>query len=64
MIAMIAEALGKPALIQSLPEQSGDLGQTFADVSLAARDLGYFPGTPFREWILAIRRVVSVPGEP
>ncbi len=56
MIAMLAEALGKPALIQTLPEQPGDVGQTFADVSLAARDLGYSPSTSFRE---GIRRYVE-----
>jgi nucleoside-diphosphate-sugar epimerase len=47
----IAEALGKPALIQALPEQPGDVRQTLADVSLAARELGYSPRVPFREGI-------------
>jgi UDP-glucuronate 4-epimerase len=51
MIATLSEALGKPARIQDLPEQPGDVRQTFADVSLAANDLGYCPCTPFREGI-------------
>jgi UDP-glucuronate 4-epimerase len=51
MIATLSEALGKPARIQCLPEQPGDVRQTFADVSLAAKELGYFPRTPFHEGI-------------
>jgi UDP-glucuronate 4-epimerase len=56
MIATLAEALGKPARIQCLPEQPGDVRQTFADVSLAAKELGYVPSTPFRE---GIRRYID-----
>jgi UDP-glucuronate 4-epimerase len=56
MIDTIAEALGKPAHIKALPEQPGDVRQTFADVSLAARELGYSPRVPFRE---GIRRYVA-----
>jgi UDP-glucuronate 4-epimerase len=43
--------IGKPARIHRLPEQPGDVRQTFADVSLAANELGYCPATPFREGI-------------
>ncbi len=56
MIDTIAGVLGKPAVIQALPEQPGDVRQTFADVSLAARELGYSPRVPFRE---GIRRYVA-----
>jgi UDP-glucuronate 4-epimerase len=49
MIAMIGEALGKVPRIQQLPEQPGDVRQTYADVSRAAAELGYAPATPFRE---------------
>ena len=51
MIETIAEAVGKPARIQRLAEQAGDVRQTYADVSLAAKELGYCPRTPFREGI-------------
>jgi len=49
MIEMLGEALGKTPRIERLPEQPGDVRQTFADVSRAARELGYQPNTPFRE---------------
>jgi UDP-glucuronate 4-epimerase len=49
MIEMLGEALGKTPRIEQLPEQPGDVRQTFADVSRAARELGYQPKTPFRE---------------
>ncbi len=56
MIATIAEVLGRPAPIQQMPEQPGDVRQTFADISLASRELGYRPRVPFRE---GIRRYVA-----
>jgi UDP-glucuronate 4-epimerase len=49
MIEEIAEALGKPAIIQALPQQPGDVGQTYADIDRAARELGFAPRTTFRE---------------
>jgi UDP-glucuronate 4-epimerase len=49
MIAAIGEALGKTPIIERLPEQPGDVRQTYADVSRAAAELGYAPRTPFRE---------------
>lgn len=51
MIAIIAETLGKEARIEQLPEQPGDVRQTFADVSRAESELGYRPKIPFREGI-------------
>jgi UDP-glucuronate 4-epimerase len=56
MIDALAEALGKPAIIQPLPEQPGDVRQTFAEISLAAKELGYTPSTPFRD---GIRRYID-----
>jgi UDP-glucuronate 4-epimerase len=56
MIDVLAAALGRPALIRRLPEQPGDVRQTFADVSLAATELGYRPIVPFHE---GIRRYVA-----
>jgi UDP-glucuronate 4-epimerase len=49
MIGMLGEALGKAPRVERLPEQPGDVRQTFADVSKAERELGYRPSTPFRE---------------
>jgi UDP-glucuronate 4-epimerase len=49
MIAAIGEALGKEPIVDRLPEQPGDVRQTFADVSRARAELGYAPQTPFRE---------------
>ncbi len=45
LIAAIESALGKKASIQRLPLQPGDVKRTFADVSLATKDLGYEPQT-------------------
>jgi UDP-glucuronate 4-epimerase len=56
MIETIALALGKPAVIQTLPEQPGDVKQTFAAIDRAKSDLGYAPSTPFGE---GIRRYVK-----
>jgi UDP-glucuronate 4-epimerase len=56
MIEAIGEALGKPPRIERLPEQPGDVRQTFADVSRASAEIGYRPTTPFRE---GLRRYVS-----
>jgi len=49
MIAALGEALGKTPLLRHLPEQPGDVRQTFADVRLARAELGYDPSTPFRD---------------
>ena len=56
MIDTIARALGKPAVIQALPEQPGDVKQTFAAIDRARSELGYAPSTPFGE---GIRRYVA-----
>ncbi|MFH1417953.1 MAG: GDP-mannose 4,6-dehydratase [Planctomycetota bacterium] len=57
LITEIEKALGKKAIINRLPLQPGDVHQTYADVSLAKRDLDYDPATPievglarFVEW--------------
>lgn len=47
MIATLGQALGKEPLIERLPEQPGDVRQTYADISLARSELGYSPSTPF-----------------
>jgi UDP-glucuronate 4-epimerase len=62
MIDAIGEAMGKTPTVERLPEQPGDVRQTYADVSLAGEELGYAPSTPFREglarfveWYRALR---------
>ena len=58
MIEGLEQALGKAAVIERLPEQPGDVPQTWADVSKAEALLGYAPQTPysvgvarFAEWL-------------
>ncbi len=45
LVEFIGEALGKTPRIERLPLQQGDVRQTYADVSLAQRELGYAPST-------------------
>jgi len=45
LIAGIEKALGKKAIRQYQPLQPGDVERTYADVTKAARDLGYQPAT-------------------
>jgi UDP-glucuronate 4-epimerase len=56
MIEAIAEALEKPALINALPEQAGDVRQTYAAIDRARDELGYRPQTAFRE---GLRRYIA-----
>lgn len=56
MIGMLGQALGKEPRIRPMPEQPGDVRQTYADVSLAASELGYEPRTPFEA---GLRRFVA-----
>lgn len=51
MINIIAEELGKEAIIKQLPMQPGDVNRTLADISKAKKVLGYIPRTTFREGI-------------
>ncbi|HWE38243.1 MAG TPA: SDR family NAD(P)-dependent oxidoreductase [Isosphaeraceae bacterium] len=51
MIATIGAALGVEPVVERLPEQPGDVRQTFADITRAAAELGYAPRTTFREGI-------------
>ena len=47
MIDELGRALGKVPQIRQLPEQPGDVRQTYADISRARLDLGYEPRTSF-----------------
>jgi UDP-glucuronate 4-epimerase len=49
MIEALGEALGKTPILERLPEQPGDVRQTYADISRATTELGYRPTTPFRD---------------
>jgi UDP-glucuronate 4-epimerase len=51
MIATIAEAVGREPIINRLPEQPGDVRQTYADIARAESELGYHPTTSFRDGI-------------
>lgn len=51
MIASIERAVGRSAVIDRLPDQVGDVKQTWADLSRSAKDLGYAPQISFDEGI-------------
>lgn len=48
MVSIIEDIVGKKAEIERLPDQPGDVPLTFADVTLAKRELGYQPKTDLR----------------
>ena len=48
LITELEKALGKKAVKEYLPPQPGDVEQTYADVTKAARDLSYNPSTPIQ----------------
>ena len=56
MIKTLEEVLEVKAIINRLPEQPGDVPQTFADVSKAKRLFGYQPQTTFRDGIVAFKK--------
>jgi UDP-glucuronate 4-epimerase len=45
-IAVLEQALGRPAIKEMLPMQPGDVASTYADIEAARRDFGYDPKTP------------------
>ena len=51
LVANLEEAMGKKARLLRLPEQTGDMKVTYADISKARKMLGYNPQTPFRDGI-------------
>lgn len=53
LIRLIETTLGKPARLNWMPAQPGDVPITFADISKARRLLGYQPATPLAEGIRA-----------
>ncbi len=49
LIDSIGRALGKTPRVEMLPEQPGDVRQTFAAIDRAAEELGYAPRTAFED---------------
>ncbi len=49
LVAAIGQALGKTPVLRHLPEQPGDVRQTYADITRAAAELGYAPKTAIAE---------------
>lgn len=49
LVAQLGEAFGVEPILDRQPEQPGDVRQTYADVTLAARELGYRANVPLRE---------------
>lgn len=56
LICEIEKALAQRAIIDRLPLQPGDVDRTYADVTLAQRDLGYQPSMTINE---GLRRFVA-----
>ena len=60
LVAAIESTLQRSAIINRLPEQPGDVPQTYADIRKAERLLGYCPATSledgliqFKSWLLS-----------
>lgn len=51
LVGMLESELGRKATVDWRPEQPGDVNRTFADITLAKRELGYRPATPIRAGI-------------
>ena len=49
LIQAIEEQIGKKAILDHLPEQPGDVKQTYADIRKARENLGYNPTTNIRD---------------
>lgn len=49
LIAEIASALGKQAIIDPRPAQPGDVERTYADLTRSSAELGYCPQTPIHQ---------------
>jgi UDP-glucuronate 4-epimerase len=51
LISTIERAVGRPAIIERLPDQPGDVPMTFADISKAQEKIGYAPQTSIQDGI-------------
>ena len=68
LVGHLERALGRAAIRKRLPDQPGDVPITYADVSLAERELGYRCSTPlaagidkFCAWYLAEKKARRIP---
>ena len=52
LISAIEKALGKQAIREYIPLQPGDVNRTYADITKAARELGYNPSTPIPDGLI------------
>lgn len=71
LIRAIEQEAACKAIIETLPEQPGDVRQTMADVRLARRDLGFAPTTSlagglrhFHQWYLGVRHLLPMAARP
>ena len=53
LISIIERVVGKSAVVDRQPDQPGDVPITFADVTRAARELGYAPTTDLEDGVRA-----------
>ena len=51
LVGMIEKYLGKKAIINHLPLQSGDVNITYADISRAKHEIGYDPKFSFEQGV-------------
>lgn len=56
LVEIVERVVGKPALLDRQPMQPGDVPVTFADITNAARDLGYAPTTGVEDGVRAFWR--------
>lgn len=61
LIAALEVAFDRTAVLERLPEQPGDVPQTWADIGKAARLLGYRPATPLAEGLKVFARWCTAP---
>jgi UDP-glucuronate 4-epimerase len=54
LIELIADAVGKQAVLEHLPQQPGDVDQTYADITRARAELGYNPKTKIEDGIAKV----------
>lgn len=56
LVAVLEDAIGKPAIIRHEPMQAGDVTATCADIEESRRDLGFSPSTSLEQ---GVRRFVD-----
>jgi UDP-glucuronate 4-epimerase len=63
LVRELESVLGVCAQVRWLPEQAGDVPQTWADIDKARRQLGYEPRTPLRQGLSKFVEWLAVSGE-